>query len=197
MPKSKVTKLEQMPMLEGQQYPSFSIEFEDGTKGITKSKFVLSQEMDYIVEERQQKKDPSKTYSYITRPQVDKFQGARAGYKKDFIGKTISMTSSYAKDLYLTEYFREMKFSDIMDVICKKCTQKLDTLATEREKDFVPSAMSYAIHIYMNDWQRNKFRKSKGYSDDNIDTQKELELIYAIFNQLLKDMLDVNKSFNV
>ena len=196
MPKSKVTKLEQLPVKEGQKYPAFNIEFEDGTKGFTMSKFVLGQEMEYITEELPTKADPTKTYTRIKRPQVDKYGGGKSkGW--DIEGKTRIMCASYAKKLYLTEPFRNSRFSDILEIIVRKPCLKQQTLVTDREKEYVAPIMSYAIDVYMDDWHKAKFRKFKGFKDDEFDVTKELDLIYSIFNQFLKDMLNENKLLDV
>jgi hypothetical protein len=174
--------------MEGQKFPAYKVEFEDGTNGITMNKFVEGVESEYIKEELPTKNDPSKTYTRIKRPQQDKFVN-----KWDVEGKTLSMTASYAKNLYLVEPFRTAKFSVILEVICKKAIQKQKTMLTDREKDFIAPAMSYAIDIYLDDWQRARFRKAKGLGE-TPKIEEELDLIYSIFCNLLKDMLDVNKT---
>ena len=190
MKKSKVTKLEQLPMKEGQKFPAFNIEFEDGTKGFTMSKFVLNEEMEYIVEELPTKKDPSKTYTRIKRPQADK----PGGYKKDTLGTIIGTGASYSVTLYAMPPFKEGKIGDIMDVVINAMAAKHNEVSTDREKGFVSYAMKYAIDVYQNDDHREKFQKAK--KQDGKSIEEELNLVVAIYQQILKNMLDVNKALS-
>jgi len=192
MPKSKVTKLEQLPMKEGQKYPAFNIEFEDGTKGFTMSKFVLGQEMEYITEELPTKSDPTKTYTRIKRPQQDKPK-----YTKDYLGTIISTGTSYCVELFLHPdfIFGDMKLNEIIDVIVPPMIAKHNEVVTPREKEFISYAMRYAINVYENKDQRERFQKAMKL--DGKDKEKELNLIVTIFKNILKNMLDVNKSLNV
>ena len=191
MKKSKVTKLEQLPMKEGQKFPAFNIEFEDGTKGFTMSKFVLNEEMEYVTEELPTKSDPSKTYTRIKRPQKE-----IKGFVRDTLGTIISTGTSYCKELFLHPElpFQGMKLADIISVIVEPMVAKHTEVVTQREKEFVSFAMRYAIDIYLDPHQRERFRKAKKL--DGKDKEKELQLIVAIFQSLLKDMLDVNKKIN-
>lgn len=192
MPKSKVTKLEQLKMDEGQKYPAFNIEFEDGTKGFTMSKFVLGQEMEYIAEELPTKKDPSKTYTRIKRPQQDK-----PGFKpRDFLGTIISTGTSYCVELFLHPdfIFGDMKLNEIIDVIVPPMIQKHNEVVSVREKEFISYAMRYAINVYENQHQRERFQAAMKL--DGEDKEKELNLIVTIFRNILKNMLDVNKVAN-
>lgn len=191
MPKSKVTKLEQLPMKEGQKYPAFNIEFEDGTKGFTMSKFVLGQEMEYTTEELPTKSDPTKTYTRIKRPQQDKPK-----YTKDYLGTIISTGTSYCVELFLHPdfIFGDMKLNEIIDVIVPPMIQKHNEVVTPREKEFVSYAMRYAINVYENQHQRERFQAAMKL--DGEDKEKELNLIVTIFRNILKNMLDVNKVAN-
>lgn len=191
MPKSKVTKLEQLPMKEGQKYPAFNIEFEDGTKGFTMSKFVLGQEMEYITEELPTKADPTKTYTRIKRPQQDKPK-----YTKDYLGTIISTGTSYCVELFLHPdfIFGDMKLNEIIDVIVPPMIQKHNEVVTPREEEFVSYAMRYAINVYENQHQRERFQAAMKL--DGEDKEKELNLIVTIFRNILKNMLDVNKVAN-
>jgi hypothetical protein len=188
MKKSKVVKLEQLPQKEGQKYPAFNIEFEDGTKGFTMSKFVLGQEMEYIEEHVPTKSDPSKTYVRIKRPQVE-----QKGYVKDTIGTIISTGTSYCVELFLHPdlLFWEMKLNEIIEVILPPMIQKHAEAVTSREKEFISYSMRYAINVYENKNQRERFQKAMKL--DGKDKEKELNLIVTIFKNILKNMLDVNK----
>ena len=190
--KSKVIKLEALSKREGSKNDPFNVTFEDGTRGFTLSRFTEGEIMDYVAEERPQKKDPTKTYTYITRPKQDR--GGKK-YEKDFMGLIIGTGQSYCIDLLLLPQFIDMRLRDIEDVIIPVMQMKLKEMLTDREKGFISYTMDAAIKMYSNETIRKRLIGS--LKTEEVTPEMELDLIVSIFRQLLKDKLDFNKAVTI
>lgn len=103
MKKAKVTKVTKMDKKDTYGNTSFIIELDNGDKGFYTSKqedqkkFIVSQESEYLIEEKQGSKG---TYHKITVPQADgakNFGGGRP--QVDPKTQMISFAMSYTKDL--------------------------------------------------------------------------------------------------
>lgn len=192
--KSKVIKLEALDKREGSKNDPFNVTFEDGTRGFTLSRFTEGEIMDYVAEERPQKKDPTKTYTYITRPKQDDYRGGKK-YEKDFMGLIIGTGQAYCIDLLLLPQFIDMRLRDIEDVIIPVMQMKLKEMLTDREKGFISYTMDAAIKMYSNETIRKRLLDSLKAKE--VTPEVELDLIVSIFRQLLKDKLDFNKAVTI
>lgn len=176
----------------GYQYSSWSVKFEvdeNGTKkvysGMTKSKFKVGEISDFIVEEREGKSGGK--YTYIKRPdKQNQFQ------PRDKVGTILATAMSYALDIYMMEPFSAGKIDDVYHKLVTPMLAAYNSYQTEREKDFVSFAMSYAVRVYKDEGLRGKFQKAMKH--DGKDVEKELNLIVMLFNQIMKSILDVNKT---
>lgn len=190
--KGKCIEYKELPN-NGNQKTSWNVTFEvvENDKkvlynGITLSKFEVGREDEFIVEKRTGKTS-GKEYNYIKKPQKpNQFQ------PRDKVGTILATAMSYALDVYMMEPFNAGKIDDVYHKLVTPMLAAYNSYQTEREKDFVSFAMSYAVRVYKDEGLRSKFQKAMKY--DGKDVEKELNLIVMLFNQIMKSILDVNKT---
>ena len=186
-----------MPKLEGQQYSSFKASFEwmEGEvkkveSGMTKSKFEVGKEFDLIIEKRTGKTS-GKEYNYFLKEKTQEFGTKGKGFR-DPIGTLLSTGMSYALDLYLIPPFNEAKIEDVYKGLINPMLKAHTAYLTDREKDFVSYAMSYAIRIYKDEHLRKKFQGH--IKTDGTKVEDEIKIVVMLFHAIVKNMLDVNKT---
>ena len=129
MKKAKVTKITKMDKKDTYGNTSFVVEFDNGDKGFytskqeNQTKFVIGQENEYNIEEKQGSKG---VYYKVTPPQSEnKFNGGGGKPSIDPRVQMISFSMSYAKDLAVGGKIGIQDLEKYFDIIYNKMTSKL------------------------------------------------------------------------
>lgn len=127
--KQKVTKITKMDKQDSYGNTSFVIEFQDGLKGFytskdpNQTKFVVGQETEFIVEERDGKN--GKKYNKITLPQTQKpFSGGGRPAPEPRV-QMISFAAAYTKDLIVAGKVPLAEFGITFEMIYGEMINKL------------------------------------------------------------------------
>lgn len=127
--KAKVTKITKMDRLDGYGNTSFVIEFQDGLKGFytskdaNQTKFIVGQEAEFIIEEKDGKN--GKKYNKITIPQAQRpnsFTGKSAPEPRV---QMISFAAAYTKDLIVAGKIPLSEFGVTFEMIYGEMTSKI------------------------------------------------------------------------
>lgn len=128
--KQKVTKITKMDKVDSYGNTSFVIEFQDGQKGFytskdpNQTKFVVGQETEFNLEEREGKKN-GKKYNKISLPQTQKpFSGGGRPAPEPRV-QMISFAAAYTKDLIVAGKVPMAEFGSTFEIIYNEMTAKL------------------------------------------------------------------------
>lgn len=125
--KLKTTKITKLDKLDNYGNTTFVIEFADGTKGFYTSKnpdqtkFVVGQETDCNIEQKQGSKGP---YNKITLPQSE-FKGGGGRPAPEPRVQMISFAMAYAKDLVVAGKVSMNDLPSTFDIIYNEMISKL------------------------------------------------------------------------
>lgn len=200
MPRSKCLSFEELPAKEGVKYPMKKVTFEDGTSELTRSKFEVGREYEYIVETREGKTS-GKPYKYIVKPESDYKGSPQGAYKRDPLPKVISMGMSYCVDLYLSDPIVNLKGVDlkvIEEAIIPNMINNLRSLEVKSPEDYVTTAMSYVCNrVYRNETVMLKMRAAKGVKREDTNLATEMDIILLLYAKMLQLMVKREKNATV
>lgn len=127
--KQKVTKITKMDKVDSYGNTSFVIEFQDGQKGFytskdpNQTKFVVGQETEFNLEEREGKN--GKKYNKISLPQTQKpFSGGGRPAPEPRV-QMISFAAAYTKDLIVAGKIQISDFGATFEMIYGEMTNKI------------------------------------------------------------------------
>lgn len=126
--KLKTTKITKLDKLDNYGNTTFVIEFADGTKGFYTSKnpdqtkFVVGQETDCNLEQKQGSKGP---YNKITLPQSEFKPGGGGRPAVDPRVQMIGFAMSYTKDLIVADKVKMSDLGSTFEVIYNEMISKL------------------------------------------------------------------------
>lgn len=127
--KQKVTKITKMDKQDSYGNTSFVIEFQDGLKGFytskdqNQTKFVVGQETEFSVEEKDGKN--GKKYNKITLPQTQKPFGGGGRPAPEPRVQMISFAAAYTKDLIVAGKVPLSEFGVTFEMIYGEMINKL------------------------------------------------------------------------
>jgi len=183
--KSKVVKYDALEKRAGQQYQAYSVTFEDGVEGITFAQYKVGEEGEYYVEVKQGKNGE---YNRIMKPKQEKsFGGNRYYWNSDYEGKAIAMGMAYSKDLFKDKVAGTLGLTKIHSIIIPAMQEKLSQMTTEKHKEFVLFAMSYATQLVLDEELRAKMLES--FNIKEVSATSLLEMVTRLFDGMLKAMV--------
>ncbi len=128
MKKAKVTKVTKMDKKDDYGNTSFIVELDNADKGFyvskneNQTKFVVGQESEYNIEEKQGKKG---VYYKITIPQSDKPSFGGGKQQQDPRVQFIGYAMSYAKDLVIADKIKIDSLAVQFDIIYNEMISKI------------------------------------------------------------------------